>query len=217
MRSRTELLGKVCRGGRITPKLRRFGETTLFDQRSVMLNDLPRRFDALGVDRSLGLVRLGLGTRWASFVAESGAAGALFITTVGALGTAATGSFVVCCLCVWRVGPQQLNAISIIPTEYRLSSTCLLIGTAPATVRSFRQHNRGIQGEFPMADDNGTEREHTTVVETGGGGGGGVLAVVLLIIVVLVLLYIFRADLGFGSKATNINVPDKINVNVNHN
>jgi uncharacterized membrane protein len=70
-----------------------------------------------------------------------------------------------------------------------------------------------------MADDNGngTEREHTTVVETGGGGGGGgVLAIVLLIIVVLVLLYIFRADLGFGSKGTNINVPDKIDVNVNH-
>ncbi len=68
-----------------------------------------------------------------------------------------------------------------------------------------------------MADDNGTEREHTTVVETGGGGGGGgVLAVVLLIIVILVLLYIFRADLGFGSKGTNINVPDKIDVNVNH-
>lgn len=69
-----------------------------------------------------------------------------------------------------------------------------------------------------MADDrDGTEREHTTVVETGGGGGGGgVLAVVLLIIIVLVLLYIFRADLGFGSKATNINVPDKIDVNVNH-
>lgn len=69
-----------------------------------------------------------------------------------------------------------------------------------------------------MADNNGngTEREHTTVVETGGGGGGGVLAVVLLIIVVLVLLYLFRADLGFGSKATNINVPDKIDVNVNH-
>jgi uncharacterized membrane protein len=68
-----------------------------------------------------------------------------------------------------------------------------------------------------MADDNGTEREHTTVVETGGGGGGGgVLAVVLLIIVILVLLYVFRADLGFGSKGTNINVPDKIDVNVNH-
>ncbi len=64
--------------------------------------------------------------------------------------------------------------------------------------------------------DNG-EREHTTIVETGGGGGGGgVLAVVLLIIVVLVLLYIFRADLGFGGKTTNINVPDKIDVNVNH-
>jgi uncharacterized membrane protein len=68
-----------------------------------------------------------------------------------------------------------------------------------------------------MADDNGTEREHTTVVETGGGGGGGgVLAVVLLIIVVLVLLFLFRGQLGLGGKSTNINVPDKIDVNVNH-
>ena len=68
-----------------------------------------------------------------------------------------------------------------------------------------------------MADDNGTEREHTTVVETGGGGGGGgVLAVVLLIIVVLVLLYMFRGQLGLGGHNTNINVPDKIDVNVNH-
>jgi uncharacterized membrane protein len=67
-----------------------------------------------------------------------------------------------------------------------------------------------------MADDNGTEREHTTVVETGngGGGGGGVLAVVLLIIIVLVLLFIFRGQLGFGG--TNISVPNKIDVNVNH-
>lgn len=68
-----------------------------------------------------------------------------------------------------------------------------------------------------MADDNGVEREHTTVVETDGGGGGGVLAVVLLIIVVLVLLYVFRADLGLGGKTTNVTVPDKIDVNVNHN
>jgi uncharacterized membrane protein len=69
-----------------------------------------------------------------------------------------------------------------------------------------------------MADDNGTEREHTTVVETGngGGGGGGVLAVVLLIIIVLVLLFLFRGQLGLGSKTTSINVPDKIDVNVNH-
>jgi uncharacterized membrane protein len=67
-----------------------------------------------------------------------------------------------------------------------------------------------------MADDNGTEREHTTVVEPGGGGGGGgVLAVVLLIIIVLVLLFIFRDQLGFGSDATNINVPNSIDVNVN--
>ena len=69
-----------------------------------------------------------------------------------------------------------------------------------------------------MADDtdrDDVERERTTVVETGGGGGGGgVLAVVLLIIVVLVLLYIFRADLGFGG--TNVSIPNKIDVNVNH-
>ena len=68
-----------------------------------------------------------------------------------------------------------------------------------------------------MADDNGTEREHTTVVETGnGGGGGGVLAVVLLIIVVLVLLYLFRGQLGLGGHTTNVNVPNSIDVNVNH-
>ena len=46
------------------------------------------------------------------------------------------------------------------------------------------------------------------------GGGGGVLAVVLLIIVVLVLLFLFRDQLGFGSK-TEVKVPDQINVNVN--
>ena len=66
-----------------------------------------------------------------------------------------------------------------------------------------------------MADDR-DEVERTTVVETGGGGGGGVLAMVLLIIVVLVLLYVFRDNLGFGGKDTNINVPNSIDVNVNH-
>ena len=67
-----------------------------------------------------------------------------------------------------------------------------------------------------MADDrDDVERERTTVVETGGGGGGGVLAVVLLIIVVLVLLYLFRGQLGLG-HTTNVTVPDKIDVNVNH-
>ena len=64
-----------------------------------------------------------------------------------------------------------------------------------------------------MADDNGTDR--TTIVETGGGGGGGVLAVVLLIIVVLVLLFLFRDQLGFGTSKTEVNIPDKIDVNVN--
>jgi uncharacterized membrane protein len=70
-----------------------------------------------------------------------------------------------------------------------------------------------------MADDDRdeVEREHTTVIETGnGGGGGGVLAVVILVIVVLVLLYVFRADLGLGSHGTNISVPNKIDINVNH-
>jgi uncharacterized membrane protein len=69
-----------------------------------------------------------------------------------------------------------------------------------------------------MADNDrdDVEREHTTVVETGGGGSGGVLAVVLLVIIVLVLLYVFRADLGLGGHGTNISVPNKIDVNVNH-
>jgi len=69
-----------------------------------------------------------------------------------------------------------------------------------------------------MADDrDDVDHDRTTIVETGGGGGGGgVLAVVLLIIVVLVLLYIFRGQLGLGGHTTNINVPDKIDVNVNH-
>lgn len=65
-----------------------------------------------------------------------------------------------------------------------------------------------------MADDR-DEVERTTVVETGGGGGGGVLAVVLLIIVVLVLLFMFRDQLGFGGDKTTVEVPNKIDVNVN--
>lgn len=66
-----------------------------------------------------------------------------------------------------------------------------------------------------MADEHDPV-EHTTIVETdGGGGGGGVLAVVLLIIVVLVLLFLFRDQLGFGSSKTEVNIPDKIEVNVN--
>ena len=65
-----------------------------------------------------------------------------------------------------------------------------------------------------MSDDNGPV-EKTTIVETDGGGSGGVLAIVLLIIVILVLLFLFRDQLGFGSKDTDINIPDKVEVNVN--
>ena len=63
-----------------------------------------------------------------------------------------------------------------------------------------------------MADEHDTE--HVTVVDS-GGGGGGVLAVVLLVIVVLVLLFLFRDQLGFGGDKTDINIPDKVEVNVN--
>jgi uncharacterized membrane protein len=68
-----------------------------------------------------------------------------------------------------------------------------------------------------MADDRHDSEpvERTTIVETGNGGGGGVLAVVLLIIVVLVLLFLFRDQLGFGGSDTDINIPDKVEVNVN--
>ena len=65
-----------------------------------------------------------------------------------------------------------------------------------------------------MADEHDTN-DRVTIVETDGGGcGGGVLAVVLLVIVVLVLLFLFRDQLGFGNK-TEVNIPDKIEVNVN--
>lgn len=64
-----------------------------------------------------------------------------------------------------------------------------------------------------MADEHDPV-ERTTIVET-GGGGGGVLAVVLLIIVILVLLFLFRDQLGFGAKKTEISIPDKIEINVN--
>ncbi len=66
-----------------------------------------------------------------------------------------------------------------------------------------------------MADERDTV-DRTTIIETdGGGGGGGVLAVVLLVIVVLVLVFLFRDQLGLGSKTTEVKIPDKIEVNVN--
>ena len=66
-----------------------------------------------------------------------------------------------------------------------------------------------------MADNDRETVDRTTIVET--NGGGGVLAVILLIIVVLVLLFLFRGQLGLGGSKTQVNVPDKIDVNVNHN
>jgi len=66
-----------------------------------------------------------------------------------------------------------------------------------------------------MAEDRDRDTEHTTIVERDGGGGGGILAVVVLVIIVLVLLWVFREQLGFGNSATNINVPNSIDVNIN--
>lgn len=63
--------------------------------------------------------------------------------------------------------------------------------------------------------DDGRVVERTTVVNTGSGGGSGALVAVVLIIALLILAYVFRDNLGFGSKTTEIKVPDKINVNVN--
>lgn len=64
-----------------------------------------------------------------------------------------------------------------------------------------------------MADERDSD-DRVTIVETDSGGSGGVLAVVLLVIVVLVLLFLFRDQLGFGGE-TEINIPDKVEVNVN--
>ena len=66
-----------------------------------------------------------------------------------------------------------------------------------------------------MANEHGSDDKVTIVETDGGGGSGGVLAVVLLVIVVLVLLFLFRDQLGFGADKTDINIPDKIEVNVN--
>jgi hypothetical protein len=65
-------------------------------------------------------------------------------------------------------------------------------------------------------NDTGPTVERTTIVtDRGSGGGGGVIAVVVLVIVLLLLAYVFRDSLGFGTKKTEIKVPDSINVNVN--
>jgi hypothetical protein len=58
--------------------------------------------------------------------------------------------------------------------------------------------------------------ERTTIVETDRrGGGAGVLTAVLLILALLALLFLFRDQLGFGGDTTEIQVPDKIDVNIN--
>jgi hypothetical protein len=85
----------------------------------------------------------------------------------------------------------------------------------PLAKQSFVSQQKWNAGSEPMADERDTEERVTIVDTNGGGGSGGVLAVVLLVIVVLVLLFLFRDQLGFGGDKTDINIPDKIDVNVN--
>ena len=73
-----------------------------------------------------------------------------------------------------------------------------------------------------MADDSNSDTsrphdtvERTTIVQTERRGGGGALTAVILVIAFLALLYLFRDQLGFGSKDTTIKVPDKIELNIN--
>lgn len=65
-----------------------------------------------------------------------------------------------------------------------------------------------------MSDDQ-RPVERTTIIETRGGGGSSGVAIVLLVLIALVIgAYLFRDQLGFGTKATTVNIPDKIDVNV---
>lgn len=56
--------------------------------------------------------------------------------------------------------------------------------------------------------------ERTTVVNTDRGGGSGAVVAIVLVLALLLLAYLFRDQLGFGGT-TEVNVPDKIEVNVN--
>lgn len=84
-------------------------------------------------------------------------------------------------------------------------------GTGPSSWRLFRKLNK-LAGADMDKEDGPVER--TTIIEPDDGGNGGIVAVVVLFIVVLVLLFVFRQQLGFGSRSSTVNVPDKINVNV---
>ena len=191
---RSELPGRSLRRGRHSPTASAASvQTSLLDQRTVMLDDLARRLDALGVDRPSGLGQRRSVDPEAPFVVPGGGRVASFLTAARRSARCRedrSRSVVVCCLLRLRWAAASQPDQQMPKLNIGLSSTYPLAGTAPAAVRSFRQHNRAKQGEFPWPTTMAREREHTTVVETGGGGGGGgVLAVVLLIIVVLVLLY----------------------------
>jgi hypothetical protein len=56
------------------------------------------------------------------------------------------------------------------------------------------------------------EHDHTAE----DGGSGAVVGIVLLVLFVLVLLYFFGSGAfrGFVGGGTNIQIPDKVNVNV---
>ena len=62
--------------------------------------------------------------------------------------------------------------------------------------------------------DDGRVVERTTVINTDGGSGSSGLIAVLVLLAILAIGYLLYSNGAFGSK-TEINVPDKIDVNVN--
>jgi len=107
------------------------------------------------------------------------------------------------------------SPLSVAPERTTPSKGCK--GSEPASPRFVRYASTtGMTEREVMGEPEREPVEKVTIIETGNGGGsGGVLAVVVLIIVVLVLLFLFRHELGLGGKAVEIEVPDKIEVNVN--
>ncbi|GAA4009914.1 hypothetical protein GCM10022280_03750 [Sphingomonas swuensis] len=63
--------------------------------------------------------------------------------------------------------------------------------------------------------DDGPVVERTTVVNTDRGGGSGGIVAIVALLAILVIGYLLYQNGVFGGSKTEINVPDKIELNVN--